>query len=161
MVGLLEHLAHLHRDLEEPGGQCSRGQELRRDGSITAQPPCLGSGAFPGWGSPWVGVCSFTVLFPSLFLSSRGSPTSINLLLTTTCIWVCLENMIQDGYQFQIINLEINVKLKRILNHIWMHTNFYITFLYLLLSLTFDIFCVLLEFLNFLWKQAELLWYIY
>lgn len=56
--------------------------------------------------------------------------------------------MIQDSYHFQIINLEINVKLKSILNHV--HTNFKITFIYLLLSLTFDIFCVLLEFLNFL-----------
>lgn len=54
--------------------------------------------------------------------------------------------MIQDSYRFQIINLEINVK--SILNQVY--TNLKITFLHLLLSLTFDIFCVLLEFLNFL-----------
>ena len=67
---------------------------------------------FPGRGSPRVGICSFTVPFPSLFLLSWGSPTSVKLLLTTTCIWVCLENMIPDSYHLQIINLETNVKPK-------------------------------------------------
>lgn len=45
------------------------------------------------------------------------SSSLINLLQTTTYIWVCLENMTQDSYQLQIINLENNVKLKTILNH--------------------------------------------
>lgn len=53
-------------------GAMQQRVRVRRDRSIIAQPPCLRSSThIPRPRLPWVGVCSFTVLFPLLVVLGK------------------------------------------------------------------------------------------
>lgn len=121
--------------------------------SMTPSNFALGQSKLPCWG--WDFAWKLTLewllplhcpVYPTLSLLSPGSLSLINLLHTTTCIWVCLENMIQHSYHLQIINLENNVKLKTLLNHV--HTTFK-NHIFILFSLAFDIFLYIFGILKF------------